>query len=87
MTTRQNVQTPKGTYQVFSNQIQGGLFVASVVYFLRRAGNPNDETDLGSMDFKLHTEHAATEEQALGALLRWCESAFGQHANMADGRL
>jgi hypothetical protein len=76
---KQKVQTPKGVYDVLSNQIPGGrTYVATVVYFLMLPGNPQDESDMGTMSFKHHNEFADTEEQVLAALLRWCETTFGR---------
>ncbi len=76
MTTQQKIQSPRGTYQMFSNQLPGGQSVASVLYFVRHAGTPQAETDLGTMDFKLHTEQAPTEQQPLDLLERWCQTTF-----------
>ena len=78
MPNQQRISTPRGTLEVLSNQLPGGSsYVATVVYFDRHPGNPDDPSDLGSMHFKHHTELAATEQVALSAILTWCQATFG----------
>jgi hypothetical protein len=78
MPTENTLSTPRGTFQVFSNQLPGGSsYVASVLYFIRHPGNLDDPSDLGSMEFKLRTEHGSTEQAALSAVQAWCQAAFG----------
>lgn len=77
MTQRRKITTPEGTFPVFSNSMAGGGFVASVLYFLRRAGSAGDATDLGGIDIKHHTEPGDSEDAALEALRKWCEGCFG----------
>ena len=78
MTKKLKAKTPKGTFPVYAQEIQTGLHTASVLHHTKQAGNPNDETDFGTMSFDLHTEHGRTEQQAVDALRGWCETAFGK---------
>jgi hypothetical protein len=83
MTKKLKVKSPKGTFPAYIEQIQTGLFIASVLHHTKQAGNPTDETDFGTMVFDLHTEHAPTEHQAMEALRQWCETGFGRPCSIS----
>ena len=71
MNVNLNIQTPKGTFGVFTNQLRSGEYAASVMY---QPGLPEDvDETIGH-----HVEHGQTEEQALASLRRWCDETFGK---------
>lgn len=84
MTTRKSIRTPNGVYHIFTDVIQDGIHLASVLYYVKYKENPSDITDFGTMDFKLHTEHAIKADDAINALVRWCEGEFGQPCTVQD---
>lgn len=74
---KKNVQTPKGTFPIFSSQMSDGFYVATVIYFLHQDTDPSNDSVIGAIEFKHQVQHATTEDQALNDLLEWCELTFG----------
>jgi hypothetical protein len=83
MTKKLKVQTPKGRFPSFTNEVQTGLHAASVLFHTKHPEDSNGERDFATMEFELHTEYARTEQQAVEALRVWCEASFGGPCTIA----
>jgi hypothetical protein len=72
-----SMPTREGPFYIYVSEQPGGSFAASILYWkLTQDRLLKVPGDLGSMDFKLETRIATTEQAALEEIMNWARQRF-----------